>query len=182
MSKNIKDGKMNVMGVNIDISQVLGEKIIDQYMVQLTEDEMKVVLDYISKDFLIKKTVHDYDYETQKYTDRIVPVVKEREKNSWGSFAGDKTIGEQIKERFNARIKEELMNKVEEIIKSSDYQEKIEEIANELIDYSVNGYKEDMKTRLKERLVGNVFNAEPMYCGVGLRDIVNGIINERMGY
>ena len=35
MSENIKDGKMDVMGINIDISQVLGQKIIDQYIAQM---------------------------------------------------------------------------------------------------------------------------------------------------
>ena len=32
MEQKIKNGKMDIMGINIDISQVLGQKIIDQYI------------------------------------------------------------------------------------------------------------------------------------------------------
>ena len=35
----IKNGKVEVMGINIDISQILGDKIIDQYLAQLTQEE-----------------------------------------------------------------------------------------------------------------------------------------------
>ena len=32
MEQKIENGKMDIMGINIDISQVLGQKIIDQYI------------------------------------------------------------------------------------------------------------------------------------------------------
>ena len=76
---------------------------------------------------------------------------------------------------------EELSKKVEEIIESTDYQKKIDEIANELVDYSINGYKEDMKNRIRERLVGNVMESAPYYCGVSLHDIINQAIDRRLG-
>ena len=50
MSENIKDGKMDVMGINIDISQVLGQKIVDQYIAQLSDEDMQTILSYISSD------------------------------------------------------------------------------------------------------------------------------------
>ena len=40
MSEELKDGKMDLMGINIDISQVLGEKIVDQYLAQINETDM----------------------------------------------------------------------------------------------------------------------------------------------
>ena len=59
-------------------------------------------------------------------------------------------------------------------------QEKIEEIANELVDYSINGYKEDMKNRVRERLVGNIMNDSPNYSGISLLEIINHEIDKRM--
>lgn len=182
MSENIKNGKLDVMGVNINIAEVLGEKIIDQYMGQLTDEDMKTIMDFISQDFLIKKEQQIWNYDEQKYNTKMVTSIKRREKNSWGSYSGDLTIGELIQSKFNQRIKDELVKKVEEIIASADYQEKIEEIANDLVDYSVEGYKQDMKERMRERLVGNVIDSQPYYGGYSIRDIVNRIVDERMNY
>lgn len=179
----MENGKMDVMGINIDISQVLGQKIVDQYMAQLTEEDMQTVLDYISQDFFVKKNQSIFNYDTNKYDYKMVACVKEREKDNQGNYkTKDLTIGELIKKQFNERIREELTKKVEEIIATSDYQEKIEQIANELVDYSVNGYKEDMKNRIRERLVGNVMETTPYYDGVNLRYLIQEEINKRLQY
>ena len=177
----MENGKMDVMGINIDISQVLGEKIIDQYIAQLTDEDMQAIMDFISQDFFVKQERQVFDYDTQQYNSKMITYVKEREKNQWGSYkTNEMTIGELIQRQFNQRIKEELTKKVEEIIATSNYQEKIEEIANELVDYSVNGYKEDMKNRIRERLVNNVMDKQPYYGGVSLQYIINEEINRRM--
>lgn len=175
---------MDVMGINIDISQILGQKIVDQYMAQLTEEDIKIVMDYISQDFLVKKNQSVFNYDTAQYDTKMVAHVKEREKDSWGNYKINQqlTIGELIRQQFNNKIKEELTKKVEEIIATSDYQEKIEQIANELIDYSINGYKEDMKNRIRERLVGNMMDATPHYCGVDLKYIIQDEINKMIRY
>lgn len=174
---------MDVMGINIDISQVLGQKIVDQYMAQLTEEDMQTVLDYISQDFFVKKNQSVFNYDTAQYDTKMVAYVKEREKDNWGNYKGNQlTIGELIKNQFNNRIREELTKKVEEIIATDDYKEKIEQIANELVDYSVNGYKEDMKNRIRERLVGNVMDTTPYYGGVDLRYLIQDEINKRLQY
>lgn len=172
MSENIKNGEMNVMGINIDISQVLGDKIIDQYLTQLKEEDMETIMSYITSDLFTKEYY---------YNDNSVKLkVKERVKDQWGNYKNKEIpIGELIKNHFNDRIKEELKKKVEEIIASTDYQERIESIANELVEYSINGYKEDMKDRIRERLVGNVLDAEPRYYGASLYEIINKIIDER---
>ena len=179
----MENGKMDVMSINIDISQVLGQKIVDQYMVQLTEKDMNTIMDFISQDFFVKNHQKVFNYDTNQYDTKMVAYVKEREKDNWGNYKTNQlTIGELIKDQFNNRIREELTKKVEEIIATSDYQEKIEQIANELVDYSVNGYKEDMKNRIRERLVGNVMDATPYYGGVDLRCLINEEIDKRINY
>ena len=50
--------------------------------------------------------------------------------------------------------KEDALRTIEEIIATTDYQEKIDQIANELVEYATNGYKEDMKNRI------NIINDE----------------------
>ena len=168
MSDKVENGKVEVMGINIDISQVLGQKIVDQYIAQLRDEDVETLMKYIGEDLF-----------TQTYDNKLI--IKRREKDSWGNYKTKEIpIGELIKNQFNERIKEELSKKVEEIIASTDYQKKIDEIANELVDYSVNGYKEDMKARIRERLVGNVLSESAQYCGVPLRSIINQEIDKRM--
>ena len=168
MSDKIENGKVEVMGINIDISQVLGQKIVDQYIAQLRDEDVEALMKYISEDLF-----------TQTYDNKLV--IKRREKDNWGSYkTNELPIGELIKNKFNDRIKEELSKKVEEIIASTDYQKKIDEIANELVDYSIDGYKEDMKNRIRERLVGNVLSESAQYCGVPLLSIINQEIDKRM--
>lgn len=177
MNDKIENGKVEVMGINIDISQVLGQKIVDQYMAQLSDENVQKILSYISSDLFCETSV--FNYETGKYVKNLT--VKERNKDRLGN-CGDKEIpiGELIKNQFNERIKEELKKKVEEIIASTDYQNKINEIANELVDYSINGYKEDMKARIRERLVGNVMDESAQYCGISLFSIINQEIDKRI--
>lgn len=167
MSDKIENGKVEVMGINIDISQVLGQKIVDQYITQLRDEDIETLMKYIGEDLF-----------TQTYDNKLI--IKRREKDSWGSYKTKEIpIGELVKNQFNERIKEELSKKVEEIIASTDYQKKIDEIANELVDYSINGYKEDMKNRIRERLVGNVLSESAQYCGVPLLSIINQEIDKR---
>lgn len=177
MSENIKDGKVEVMGINIDISQVLGQKIVDQYIAQLKDENIKELLSYISSDLFYETSVFNYETGEQVKTLKV----KERKKDQWGNYIDREIpIGELIKNQFNERIKEELKKKVEEIITSTDYKKKIEEIANELVDYSINGYKEDMKNRIRERLIGNVMDEVPQYCGVSLINLINQLIDNRI--
>ena len=179
MSDKIENGKVEVMGINIDISQVLGQKIVDQYMAQLSDENVQKILSYISSDLFYETSAFNYETDERVKTLKV----KEREKDQWGNYKEREIpVGELIKNQFNERIKEELKKKVEEIIASSDYQDKINEIANELVDYSINGYKEDMKSRIRERLIGNVMDESAQYCGVPLLAIINQEIDKRLQY
>lgn len=80
MEQKIENGKMDIMGINIDISQVLGQKIIDQYIAQLSDDNIKEIMKYISSDLFSEQSV--YNRETNDYVDKLV--VKKREKKSVG--------------------------------------------------------------------------------------------------
>ena len=48
MSDKVENGKVEVMGINIDISQVLGQKIVDQYIAQLRDEDVETLMKYIS--------------------------------------------------------------------------------------------------------------------------------------
>lgn len=175
-SSEIQNGKMNVMGVNVDISTTLGNVICEQYLAQLSQEDMDKIIKYISSDLFEKDTI--FDPESNKWVDGLKVKIP---KTGNYYYDNEKLISYHIKQVFNDRIKEELKKKVEDIIATEDYQNKINEIAEELVQYSIDGYKEDMKNRIRERLIGNVLDDTPNYCGVSLQYIVNEIINNRFG-
>ena len=82
MSENIKDGKMDVMGINIDISQVLGQKIIDQYIAQMSDEDIQTILSYISSDLFNETSI--YNYDTGETVKKLI--IKQRTKDQWGYY------------------------------------------------------------------------------------------------
>lgn len=178
--EKIKNGKLDVMGINIDISQALGEKIIDQYIANLDEEKMTEIMKYISSDLFTEESI--FNDKENKWETKFV--IKKPVKDRFGicSSTVDIPIGKIIKNKFNERIKEELVKKIDEIITTTEYQEKIDSIANDLIDYAIDGYKEDLKKEIRERLVNNVFSANPIYYGESLIGTINSIIDSRFKY
>lgn len=174
----LENGKINMMGVNIDISTILGGKIVDQYLAQLSDEDMQKIINYISADLFEQGSC--YNTSVSKMVQELK--VKEPKKDYYGHIKDNEIpIGYIIRNYFNERVKEELKKKVEEIINTTDYQEKINTIANQLVDYSINGYAEDMKNRIRERLVGNLLSPLPNYCDTNLIQIINQCIDARTG-
>ncbi len=174
----LENGKINMMGVNIDISTILGGKIVDQYLAQLSDEDMQKIINYISADLFEQGSC--YNTSVSKMVQELK--VKEPKKDYYGHIKDNEVpIGYIIRNYFNERVKEELKKKVEEIINTTDYQEKINTIANQLVDYSINGYAEDMKNRIRERLVGNSLSPLPDYGDTNLIQIINHCIDTRIG-
>lgn len=169
-------GQVNMMGLNIDLSKTIGDMLADQYIAQLTPENVKTLMDFITQDLFTPGS----RYDSVEGVYKNVLVVKEGKKNNWGEII-KYSIGEMIRTEFNKRIEKELIKKVEEIIATTDYQERIDKIANDLVDYSITGYADDMKNRIRERLVGGVIDPYPTYGGMNLKELIHQCINERMG-
>ena len=169
----------NVLGIDIQFSKILGDTIVENFIKSLTKDDMKLITDYMSKDLF--EEFYKYNSKTGEREEVISKSIKESwEEKKSGSYYKDKvvSVGDHIKEMFNQRIKEELKTKIEEIIKTADYQEKVDKMAQEIVDYSIEGYKEDLKNSIREKMIGNVMNNEQVYGGVPLRAIIKEEIDK----
>lgn len=168
-------GKSQVLGLDIQFSKMLGDVVVENYLKQLTEDDMKLITDYMTQDLFDYKKVTDWN----TCEERLEKIVKQdwetRDRSDWTSYSTEKheSVGTQVKKIFNARFKEEIKKKIDEIIQSDEYSEKIEGIAHEIIDYCIEGYKEDLKNSIREKLIGNVMHNVPYYGGVSLTQIVD---------
>ena len=158
----ITNGKLNALGMDISISDIIGEKIVDQWLATISEEDMNLILKAIESE------VFSHNYKEEKY------FIKEtKEIDYYGHTKNIETpIWKYATSLLSKKLNEKIAEKVEEIINSEEYQNKANEIAQELVDYATEGYKKDLKDRIKNRLVNNIVEEYPTYGGVNLRDII----------
>lgn len=157
------DGSMDIMGVNINISEILGGKIANEWIASLDKEHMDAIIEHLTKEYfkttaidkkiIIKTAISDWD--RQKYPIDAVQIA------------------------FAKKTKELLTERAEEIIKSAEYQKAINQMAEELVQYAIEGYKEDLKKEIKTRLVDNVLYT-PTYCGENIVALINRVIDSRL--
>lgn len=135
-----------VFGVNLDISTVLSGEIVKRFMAQITPEQMQNILDDISKDAFIKK-----------YDGTLEIRMKDSARNGYG-FSNTKTLGEIVKDSFDRKLKEELMEECLKVIDTKEYKDKIHAWAEEMVDYCTEGYKNDIKKGLYNKLVGSILD------------------------
>lgn len=161
MSDNAKigfdNGNLNALGVDIKISDIIGEKIINQWMAQLSEEDMQSIFQQINAEIF---SSCDEPKKIKMY-------------NSSGWSSSDTFIWESAKKAIAKQLGDDINAKIEAIISSEEFQKKSEEIAQELVDYATEGYKQDLKVRIRQRLVDNVIANEPSYYNYSLRDIIH---------
>lgn len=157
---NFDNGKLNALGVDIKISDIIGEKLINQWMAQLSEEDMQSIFQQINAEI--------FSYNEPKK-------IKMHTGTGWNS--SDTFIWESTKKAIAKQLGDDINAKIEAIISSEEFQKKSEEIAQELVDYATEGYKQDLKDRIRQRLVANVIVDEPSYGVYSLRDIIHQEIN-----
>jgi len=157
-----------MFGVNLDISTVLSGEIVKRFMAQITSEQMQNILDDISKDAFNKKY------------DGTLEIKMEEDRRGYGFSS--KTLGSIVKERFNEQVKDDLMKECLKIIETKDYKDKIHAWAEEMVDYCTEGYKNDLKQALYNKLVGNVVNMESIdmmrFNGNNLKSIIQSEIRD----
>lgn len=160
--------KLNAFGMEISIADIIGEKVVDKWFAQLSEDDMNLIFKAVEDEIF----GHDYlDHKffktTRKYT------------STYGSTREEETpIWQTTKQKFAEKYNEVILSKVDEIIASEEYQKRAQEIAGEIVNFATEGYKKALEQRVYERMVGNVVESEPHYNSIPLRDIIKSVVQE----
>lgn len=104
----LEDGTLNALGVDIKISDILGEKIVNQWMAQISEEDMQLIFDTIEKE------VFRHDYKDEKYF-----VTQVEGKTNWGnSTMEDTPIWKYVQQLYAKKFNEKILAKVDEILLS----------------------------------------------------------------
>ena len=170
---HVKYDNEQVLGLELQFSKMLGDVIVENYLKSISEEDMKLIIDHMTSDLF---------EEIKDWNGNKVKRVKDNWKEDKGYYNSNTVIsvGNKIKEMFNQKVKEELKLKIEEIIKSTEYQEKIVMMAQDIVDYSIEGYKEDLKQSIREKMIGNVMGNSQYYGGTNLIDVINMVIDNRL--
>lgn len=166
-------GKSKVLGLDVQFSKMLGDVIVENYLKSISEGDMKLIEDYITKDLF--EEVRDWKSEDSEAKIKRVKDNWIDDSDRWDK-SEVKSVGGQIKEMFNERVKKDLQNKIEEIVKTQDYKDKIEMMAQDIVDYVVEGYKEDLKQSIREKMIGNVLDNHISYGGMDFTQAVASIV------
>lgn len=166
---NNNDLSFEIGGVNVPIGQILGEKLVATLMERITDEEFEVLYKYMydetwKKDYTGEKVILNYTKKDSYYNTPSTPP----------------TLATYAESLLSEKMKDKIKEKVEEITSSEEFLLKADSIAQEIVEYATEGYKNDMKKRVYERLVANTVDAGMYYGGVDLRSIILQCVDDRL--
>lgn len=139
-------------------------------MAQITPEQMQNILDDISKDAF-----------TKNYDGTLEIKMTDSNRNNYGYY-NTKTLGEIVKDAFDQKVKEELMEECLKVIETKEYKDKIHAWAEEMVDYCTEGYKNDIKQGLYNKLVGSIIDPSSLvmqdFNSYNLKCIIQEEIND----
>lgn len=165
-----EQGTLNALGVDIKISDIIGERIVDQWMAQLTPEDMNLIFKAVENEIFEHDSSDNKYFKTTKTTGE-----------GWSKKVVETPIWKALQQIFAERFNKIIIEKAEEILSTEKFQQRADQIAEELVEYATNGYKEDLKNRIRERLVNNVVDTYPVYGGLDLRGIIQDEISNYIG-
>ena len=146
-----KDGKMTVMGVNCDLGSILGEKIVDNVMASITEEEMTDIVNNI-KEMLINTTASTAGPWRVK---SVIGV------DGWNRpITREYTLVDLAKVKFGEKVTADLNEKISQIVSSKEYHDQIDKLAEEIVEFAENGYKQEMKLRIMRDFIPDPLNSD----------------------
>lgn len=159
------------LGLDIDLSVLVGQKVVDEYIKSLSEEDIKIVYDAIDKDLFT------YTYNDKKEFKKTYEV-----KGYYNSKYEETPLYMEVKKKYQEKFSDLLIDKIDKLLDTDKYKKRIQDVSEEIIEYAIEGYKEDLKKRIRERLVDNVIGDEISYNNQSLRFIINEEINKRINY
>ena len=168
----IKDGEMNLAGMQIKISDIIGDKLVDQFIASISQEQMEEVTHELFKEVFEEVERQEFDTSEQKYkTIKSFGFKKKEDSGSrWGSGTKDTAVYIRAKETIRVTYTNMIEQKIMDYMKSEEFEKKAEKIAKEISDYALEGYKIDVQASVRRRLVDPV--EYPNYPDLNIRNIV----------
>ena len=160
-------------GIELNLSASLGNIFAEKFLAEISEKDYEKI-----NEFLIEEIFDgvNYDYLEAKAEEEKKAIV-ERMGKYRNIKIGDKTgwdrtvsLCEQIRQTFNKEFVDAVMEKVKEIQKTDEYKEKVDKIAEEFLEFTLDGWKAAAKQRFIQRLIDDPI--DKTYYGTNIRSII----------
>lgn len=170
-----KNLNMDIGGINLSLQEILGNMIVEKYIAQITPDVMEKVFEQINE--------HIFDVAQDLETgDNKVIGIKKQVKKSSGYYTDyeDTPLWKVTKNKFTKEFSDQIEKKIEEIMGTDEFRSKVDKVAQEILDYAVDGYKSDLITTIRARLIGDKLEIYPKYGGSDLRQVIHDTVASMM--
>lgn len=148
-----ENGYANLLGMNVKISDIIGDKIVDQFMATITPDQMSEISKVLFHE--VFEEVERIEYEGEKVKSVKTVKFKKNDYNRW-NHSSETAIYTVAKATLREKYSKMIEEKVAEYINSDEYKEKAAKIAKAIIDYALEDYKNDVIKELHRKLVTGV--------------------------
>ena len=160
----MEDGKINAMGMELKLTEVLGAELVEKYVAQLQPEVLKTLFEEVT----------NYYFYTSTHSDKV-----ELKKTTYNGYRDESTeLWKLIRNKVTEKFCGEIEDKINEIIASQEYRDKVDRLAEDIVEYATEQYKQDMLDRIRERLVGNTINATPAYNGQSFTEAVANVVKQ----
>ena len=177
------NGSLNLLGMQVKISDIIGDKLVDQFMATITPQQMDAITKVLFNEIFETKIENLYDKKEEKFVKTETTVFKTKIPNTSGSYwERDKetTIYSKAKSTLISRYNKLIEEKIQEYFDTDEYKEKAAATAKEIIDYALEGYKKDIIANLRRKLVQDPFTFDTGTSAeeeIRIRDIVHEEMN-----
>lgn len=166
----IKNGEMNFAGMQIKISDIIGDKLVDQFIASISPEQMEEVTHAFFKEVFEEVTRNEFDTSSNKYkTIKSYGFKKKSKSGRWG-HESDTPVYERAKATIRGTYTEMIEQKIMDYMQSQEFKDKAEVIAKEISDYALEGYKKDVIDGVRSRMVEPVLY--PYTPDINIRNII----------
>lgn len=167
----INNGNMNLMGMQVKISDIIGDKLVDQFMATISPEQMEEITKELFKEVFEEVVRKEFDTADNEYKNvKSVKFKKEQYTGGWNSRTEDTAVYARAKATIKTKYTNMIEDKILEYMSTDEYQEKALHIAKEIADYALEGYKQDVIKSVRDRLVEPV--VQPNYGYMNIREVV----------
>jgi len=177
----INNGNMNLMGMQVKISDIIGDKLVDQFMATISPEQMEEITKELFKEVFEEVVKEEFDTTDNKYKKiKSVKFKKDQYTRGWNSRTEDTAVYARAKATIKTKYTNMIEDKILEYMNTDEYQEKALHVAKEISDYALEGYKEDVIKSVRDRLVEPV--VQPNYSYMTIREVIQQEIQNAYNY
>ena len=176
ISVNEADGRnFDFDGLKVDMSAAIGDFFVKRFVSELTEKDLEKIYDFLNKE-VFQGYSYEYEHaetaEEKKEFAKTVGkwgAIQTKENHTYG-YNNKEYLMDYAKEKFHNKFSKIVSERIDELLKTEKYQKRADKVAQDILDYSIDGWKNDAICRIRCRMIDD--NVDGTYYGRSIRSII----------